>query len=209
MNEPARDALLSAGFDIVHAFDPARLAIEPGLEAIAAAGHPAGWLVGNTRALWPRFVAARAADPELAAAEHPLELYTERALAGIGARVWFGHHRYEGEFVPLQRIAVATGLGALAPTGLVIHPVYGPWFALRAVVVGDGEPIAPVEVTLPCECGGSCLGAFARALLARGPEAWRSWLEVRDACPVGREHRYSEEQIAYHYGANRERLGNM
>jgi methylmalonic aciduria homocystinuria type C protein len=28
---------------------------------------------------------------------------------------------------------------------------------------------------------------------------WRSWLAVRDACPVGRSARYAEEQIAYHY----------
>ena len=28
---------------------------------------------------------------------------------------------------------------------------------------------------------------------------WRPWLAVRDACPLGREHRYSEQQVAYHY----------
>src|SRR5438270_2795660 len=95
-----------------------------------------GWLVGNTRALWPRFLSAR--DP---GDEHPLERYTERtierAIAGSGATAWFGHRRYDGAFLPLQRLAVAVGLGALAPTGLVIHPVFGPWFALRAVVVED------------------------------------------------------------------------
>jgi methylmalonic aciduria homocystinuria type C protein len=207
VNDRARDQLLAAGFDLVHPFAPARLVGEPGLEEIAGAGHPLGWLVGNTRALWPRFVAARTADRELAAAEHPLELYTERTLAGIGARVWFGHRRYDGGFLPLQRLAVATGLGALAPIGLVIHPVYGPWFALRAVIVGDGPAVAHLPAASPCQCGEACLGALARAKAARGPEAWRAWLAVRDACPVGREHRYGDDQIDYHYTANRDRLG--
>jgi methylmalonic aciduria homocystinuria type C protein len=47
---------------------------------------------------------------------------------------------------------------------------------------------------------------MARALAAGEPrtteelrDRWRLWLAVRDACPVGREHRYSDEQIRFHY----------
>ena len=29
--------------------------------------------------------------------------------------------------------------------------------------------------------------------------ASRAWIAVRDACPMGREHRYSEAQLAFHY----------
>ena len=207
MNDRARQQLAEAGFDLVHAFDPAALAGEPGLEPVVAAARPLGWIVGNTRALWPRFLAARRADPELAAAADPLDRYTELAiagaLAGTDARAWFAHRRYgeAGAFLPMQRLAVAAGLGTLAPTQLVIHPVYGPWFALRAVIVGDGvRPARVVPAARPsCTCGEACREAFARATVAGGPEAWRAWLAVRDACPIGREHRYDEDQLGYHY----------
>jgi methylmalonic aciduria homocystinuria type C protein len=194
--------LIEAGFDLVHPFDADAAAREPGLGLLAAPAGDGrlGILVGNTRALWPRFIAALA-RPELAADPHPLERYTEATIdaAFPGARIYYGHRRYGGAFVPLQRLAVATGLGALAPSHLVIHPVYGPWFALRAVVLVDAAaPPARPPIGQPCRCGPACAGALAAALAARGPGAWRAWLGVRDACAL-REHRYGEDQIRYHY----------
>jgi methylmalonic aciduria homocystinuria type C protein len=211
VNDDARAALSSAGFDVVHAFDPASVAGTPELAALVDPARPLGWLIGNSRALWPRFDHARRHDPAIANAADPLDLYTEttisRALAATDARVWFGHVRYDDAFLPMQRLAVAAGLGALAPTGLVIHRELGPWFALRAVAIAPGEPVARTPVSLPCTCGQACTTALARAQSARGPEAWQVWLAVRDACPVGRAHRYGEEQLLYHYGRNRDRLG--
>lgn len=195
-------ALADAGLDIAHPFDAAEIAREPGLAALGAHGR-LGILVGNTRALWPRFLAARRADPELAAARDPLERYVEAALARACAgradvRVFFGHRRYAGAFLPFQRLAVAAGLGALAPTHLVIHPIYGPWFALRAVIVGPGEPpSAPAAAALPCTCGAPCSDAIARATASGS--TWRDWLAVRDACPIGRDWRYDDAQLRYHY----------
>lgn len=200
--------LAAAGFDLAHAFDPAIAAREPGLaligEALAdAAGAWCGLLVGNTRALWPPFVAARAADPALAADPNPLQRYTERCVEAArpaGARVYYAHQRYGGAFVPFQRLAVATGLGALAPSHLVIHPEHGPWFALRAVIVAPGAPPVPPPspIARACRCDAPCHDALAAATAARGPDAWRAWLAVRDACTL-RAHRYSDDQIRYHY----------
>jgi methylmalonic aciduria homocystinuria type C protein len=195
--------LIEAGFDLVHAFDADAAAREPGLGLLAArstGGGRLGILVGNTRALWPRFTAALA-RPELAADPDPLERYTEETIdaAFPGARIYYGHRRYGGAFLPLQRLAVATGLGALAPSHLVIHPVHGPWFALRAVILVDAAaPPLRAPIAQPCRCGPACAGALAGALAARGPGAWRAWLGVRDACTL-RGHRYSEDQIRYHY----------
>ena len=204
----------------MHPFDAGAAAREPGMGLLAASGSGSsgsdsgsgsggsgsgsgglGILVGNTRALWPRFTAALA-RPELAADSNPLDRYTEETIGAAfpGARIYFGHRRYGGAFLPLQRLAVATGLGALAPSHLVIHPVYGPWFALRAVVLVDAAAAPPVRppIAQPCQCGPACAGALAAALDARGPGAWRAWLGVRDACAL-RGHRYSEDQIRYHY----------
>lgn len=200
-------ALAAAGFDLAHPFDAAAAAREPGLELLAEEPDARlGILVGNTRALWPRFTAALA-RPELAADPHPLERYTEETIEAAlpGARIYYGHRRYRGAFLPLQRLAVATGLGALAPSQLVIHPVFGPWLALRAAIVTPGTPPPPrPPIEQPCRCGAACAEALARARAAAGPEAgaasgaWRAWLAVRDACAL-RDHRYSDDQIHYHY----------
>jgi methylmalonic aciduria homocystinuria type C protein len=193
--------LARAGFDLVHPFDVQACAGEVGATLDRGA---LGLFVGNTRALWPVFSAARATDPELARATDPLELYTERTIDRVAAtlphaRVFYAHRTYDGAFLPLQRLAVAAGIGTLSPTQLVIHPIYGPWFALRAVIVCDGHPPPRIAANRACTCDERCLDAFAQAIQSSGPERWRAWLAVRDACTVGREHRYTDDQIAYHY----------
>jgi methylmalonic aciduria homocystinuria type C protein len=189
--------LADAGFDITHELDLAVVVGDPAFAALAH-GPRRAVLVGNTRALWPIFLAARAADPALAADPDPIERYTEAAIARAfpGAPVWFSHRRYAGVFLPFQRLAVAAGLGALSPTQLVIHPIYGPWFALRAVVVLDGDP-PPRRPPLPAyHCTGTCEAKLAVALASTD---WRAWVAVREACTVGRAFRYSDDQLAYHY----------
>src|SRR5690606_2906738 len=60
----------AAGFALARASDAAAAAREPGLGLLAGEdGARRGILVGNTRAMWPRFTAALAA-PALAAAPH-------------------------------------------------------------------------------------------------------------------------------------------
>jgi hypothetical protein len=189
--------VVAAGFDIAHAFDAAAAAREPGLELLGGAGR-LGLLIGNTRALWPVFTQALR-DPALAAAADPLDRYTERvidaAFDDATARVYYGHRRYGTSFLPMQRLAAAVGLGALTPHHLVIHPAYGPWFALRAVVITDGEPPVHAPIAQPCQCDASCGAAFAYAQTSRD---WRDWLAVRDRCAL-RNWRYSDEQIRFHY----------
>lgn len=178
------------GFDLVHAFDAHAAAREPGWECLAA-GPRLGLLVANTRALWPVFRARRRAEPD------PLDRYTERSVAAAfpDAPVYFAHRAEAGAFLPFTRLAVATGLAALAPSHLVIHPVFGPWIALRALVAIEGEPPPRAPIAKPCACAEPCQRALAAALPSTD---WRAWLAVRDACTL-RAHRYSDEQIAFHY----------
>lgn len=187
--------LAHAGFDIAHTFDAAAAAREPGL-AILAGDERLGILIGNTRALWPPFTEAMRA-PALAAENDPLDRYTEQQIAAAfpDARIYYAHRRYADAFVPLQRLAVATGLGALAASHLVIHPIYGPWFALRAVVIIPGEPAARVPISQPCCCDASCGDALARAQRSID---WRDWLSVRNSCRL-QSWRYSDDQIRFHY----------
>ena len=172
----------------------AAAAREPGL-ALLAGDERLGILIGNTRALWPKF--REALRDALAGASDPLERYTEHHIgaAFAGARIFYGHRRYDGAFLPLQHIAVATGLGALAPSHLVIHPIYGPWFALRAVIVTAGDPPQRAPIPKPCCCDASCSEALARA---QRSTSWRDWLSVRDSCSL-RAWRYGDEQIRFHY----------
>lgn len=188
--------LAEAGYDIAQVFD-AHAAGAPGWERLAG-GPRTGILVGNTRTLWPPFTAAVREDAALAADPNKLERYTERTLADAfpGAHIYYSHRRYDGAFLPFQKLAIAVGLGAIAPIGLVIHPAYGPWFALRAVVLVDGEPPATCgPIALPCRCEAACGEALDRA---QREMTWQAWLGVRDACSL-RAWRYSDDQVRYHY----------
>lgn len=179
--------IAAAGFDVAHDFDTRET------RALRALPEGRGILIGNTRALWPHFEAARRDEAD------PLDGYVERTIdAAFGeAPVFYAHRKYEGGFVPLQHFAVATGLGALAASRLVIHPVFGPWFALRAIVVVVGERgPSRAPIAQPCRCDEGCAKALDAALA--DPFEWRGWLAVRDSCAI-REQRYSDEQIRFHY----------
>jgi hypothetical protein len=196
--------LAAAGFDVAHTFDAAQVARLPGL-ALLAGDARLGILIGNTRALWPRFQQAMR-EPALAAERDPLDRYTERTIAATfasrvqdgqpAARILYGHHRYAGAFIPLQRLAVATGLGALAPSHLVVHPVYGPWFALRAVALLSGVPPRRAPIALACRCDAACAAALRRAEASSDA---MDWLAVRQACRLD-AWRYSDDQVRFHYG---------
>ena len=190
--------LAEAGFDLVHEFDTAVLARDAELAPLVDPSRRRGVLVANTRALWPRFVEAYRADRELQAASDPLDLYTERTLsrAFVGEHVYFVHAQYAGTWLPFQRLAQLAGFAHLAPTHLSIHPVYGPWIALRGFVMLPGDPPATTTLPPPCTCDARCLAPFERG----------DWLAAREACPIGREHRYSETQLAYHYSKDRSLL---
>jgi methylmalonic aciduria homocystinuria type C protein len=190
------------GLDVIQPFDVlAAIEREPLLAMLRDPARPVGWIIGNTRALWPALRAARQADPALRASRDPVQVYCERvveAAAPAGARVWYSHRRYDGAFVPFQRAAVLAGLGELTPGQLVVNPVYGPWFALRAIVTMAGEPPPlPPPVHVPGAVDAATEAALAHALKVGTLAAW---LAVREACPIGRDWRYSDAQIRYHYG---------
>jgi methylmalonic aciduria homocystinuria type C protein len=180
-------------------------------------------LFGNTRQLWPVFTRAYAADPALQGAAQPLDSYTVTRLRALlseasnaPAQLVFSHVTQPQAF-PIQRLAEQVGLAAISPSHLAIHPLHGPWLALRAVAVVDvpGPLEAPPAVVRPClGCSAPCVPALERALAASGTPLSsasvmahaHAWIAVRDACPVGRASRYGDAQVAYHYGLARSRI---
>jgi cyanocobalamin reductase (cyanide-eliminating) / alkylcobalamin dealkylase len=189
-------------------------------ERLAPAGDAddLGLLIASTRYFWLRFASALQDDPERARAPDPVDEHVTSSLRAALSRVApsanarFAH---ESPPLPIQRIAELAGFARLSPARLSVHPVYGPWVALRAVAVvavpGPSPECLP-SLRDPCPgCPGGCAAAFERVLSATAerPGAatlardWTAWLAVRDACPVGREHRYADDQIRYGYTKDR------
>lgn len=177
------------------------------------------FVIGNTRGLWAHFLAAYEADVTIASAIDPLDRYVEQVVGnalrevGVEAVVYYAHAR-TGIVPAVQRAAALAGLAPLGPARLSVHREHGPWIAWRALLCTD-VPFAspPAPVTEICSsCAAPCVGAL-EAALARGGEhlpladaiasEWRSWVAVRDVCPVGRASRYGEDQLAYHYTKDR------
>jgi methylmalonic aciduria homocystinuria type C protein len=208
----------AAGLDLAHPFAVGwfndRVAPDERLEDFGRPGS-LGILLGNTRALWQPFRRHLAQVPERARSPHPLDGYViENAealraeLSPLSVRSYFAHTT-RPRAVPMQRLAELTGLAALSPVQLSIHPRVRPWFALRVVLIVDtpGPSSGPAALARPCQgCSQPCVEPFRRAL-ALSAELTRNsvvqhaatWLAVRDACPVGRDFRYGEEQLRYHY----------
>jgi methylmalonic aciduria homocystinuria type C protein len=230
--EKLSQACAEAGFDLVKPLQVGwyneRVTGTLKLEDFGSAAHLAV-VIGNTRALWPKFLRALRRQPELLAAPHPLHSYTEQSISravsllGLPVSVRWSHAGGTG-LVAMQRLAQAAGLAYLAESQLSVHATYGPWIALRAALsfaLPGPSGVAP-ELRHPClGCAGRCRPAFERALQAsQSPPgvaggrplgvavepSWLLWLACRDACPTGREHRYDEAQIRYHYLKDREQL---
>lgn len=179
--------------------------------------RPLALLLASTRALWQPFVARLAAEPHRLEQADPLDHWVEDVVRGALADVAVRHevrfsHEPPPRRVAMQRLAHVSGLAPLAPSMLSVHPVYGPWIALRAVVVldVDGPGGAPPAAAPACnDCAARCTPALERAARAAAGapdpvrEHWRDWLAVRDACPLGREHRYPDDLIRYVYTKER------
>lgn len=216
----ATEHLTRAGLDLQARFDVAAYnaiaAEHPSLTPLPAFGraHAEALLVGNTKALWHPFVRALGDDAALAAESDPLDRYAEREIRAAFAHSptrWTLYSAASGAepLVSTLRAAQAAGLAIIGPAHLAVHPEHGPWFGLRGIVVFDAPPTdetrLPVDVCAGCDA--PCKSAFDRAAAALDArsdrENWRAWVAVRDSCPIGREARYGEDQLRYHYTKDR------
>ena len=200
-----REALAGTGVELVASC---------GAEAYDAAAPPAYrsgvWLPGARGlivagsagpALWRRFREDMRGERAKWDQPHPLDRFVsailargDAALEGAGVRL----RRFEAAFhanprVDFVAMARLVGLGRPGPFGMLIHPEYGAWWALRGAWLVDAEVDPPLAIRPPCDgCPAPCVGGWSHAGAA-------ATVEVRSRCVVGQEARYDEEQIAYHY----------
>jgi hypothetical protein len=201
-------------------------AIEPddipaGNNSVAAGS--AALLIGNHGpAMWDVF---RQSPEYRDGAAHPMDRWTRRIVEGALPRLGkpaVALFPFGGEVWPFQRFARrAMGLQS-SPLGLLIHPQYGLWHALRAAVVFPGmASVPPLHAGKhPCDdcadkpCLSTCpVGAFTadgffvaacRSWLAGSagtPDCMGEGCAARNACPVGRQWRYGLEQLHFHMAA--------
>ncbi|HXK56926.1 MAG: hypothetical protein KDI74_16530 [Gammaproteobacteria bacterium] len=118
---------------------------------------------------------------------------------------------------PLQKLGEFAGWSSPSPLGSGISPDFGLWFAYRVVLLIDADlPLSSGAPALsPCAncvekpCISTCpvgavrMESFKLETCARHRLAYRSSCAdrclARLACPVHPEHRYTPDQIRYHY----------
>jgi ferredoxin len=157
-------------------------------------------------------------------APNPLDRYTERVVTraardALAPRA--SAHSVHFPFglrprIPFQRLGRAAGLGGPGPLGLQIHPTFGPWWAYRALIVVDQPlPLAAPPGDGCAGCDAPCVAACPAGAVARGGfqiiacHARRLVAEpcllscaARIACVRGPEHRYRDEELAFHMRAS-------
>jgi len=174
------------------------------------------------RSLWDAF--SRSA--EYGAAVDPLDAYTRRVVTdaaealreeGGESRALFAFERHGGAFADFVALGRRAGLGAPSRLGLLLHPDYGPWLSLRAVVLGrpsrgwepaSGAPPGfdpcrdcPAPCASACPGGAVSAGGFSvgrcAATRTRQPGCAAD-CAARRACVIGPEHAYLPEALAHH-----------
>lgn len=133
---------------------------------------------------------------------------------------------YPGTYtISLQELGKLAGWHHSSPFMVGINPTFGSWFAYRAVVLANTNLAlsAPIICASPCDscedkpcisaCPAQALDAGEFHLLKcvsyRQEEAsvCKNTCVARRRCPVAIEHRYSEEQMQYHYGRSMRVIG--
>ncbi len=205
------EALSQHGLEILGAFNPA----DPDAPDNAL-------LIGNAgQAMWQVFSkSSEYFDGDL----NPMDRWSARVIGEIAERYHAkAYYPFEQPYQPFQQWAKqATGARA-SPLGMLIHSEFGLWQAFRGALVFERSIESPKISALfskhPCDtcrdkpCLSACpVNAFdgnsfnvaaCRDYLPseRGQACMMGGCKARNACPIGTEYRYSDEQIRFHMAA--------
>ncbi len=225
-------ALAPFGLNLIGVTTPGAYdALVPATHRLAATTAGAIVVIGNGGGgFWRAYrdhVARRPEDAELA---HPLDAFTARVLTAyalpvaerLGGRPAL-RLPFEEAAVPLSfvHLAEAAGLGRRSLLGVLVHPEFGPWMALRGAILVDAaspaaRPAAGFDPCASCRdrpCVAACPGAavshpagwdvptcLAFRVERGGDNPCVDRCHARVACVYGRHHRYPDDALAYHQG---------
>jgi len=125
----------------------------------------------------------------------------------------FGKTALDLDFMELGRMS---GVGVDSLLGILLHPHYGPWISLRGSIITDLEFSgydSPLENFAPCPpCPKPCITACPAKTISNHGWNWEACMDYRlssetcetncasrRACPYGKEHQYTGEQLAHHH----------
>ena len=213
-----KEDLRSHGFDLFHLFP---------LQAFNAHVDPpeklpplhsqadTSLLIGNSKHFWPIFREKLSQSKYLRQAQEPIDQYVVESIEYLlrncpkKFRLRYTHDP-KPSYLPIQRIAHHAGFAFLGKTNLCIHPKFGPWISLRALVVFKHRTeTQPQKLSDPCPqtCKSTCQHKWQEQIQALQHSDlrdsirrdWQNWYRIRAACTVGQEHAFCQEQIRYHY----------
>lgn len=181
-----------------------------------------GLLIGNTKLLWKPFMEFLSTQPStwLMDNPHPLDTYTilvmedmrsflasklELVDSNILVRYTFN---MGPKMVAFQHCAHHAGLAFHNTScGLNLHREFGPWIALRAILVVPlaVQMVKPVlQDTLTTEQN-EVVAMETKSLLEQKQFNWRDWANMRrhvSAFMDTDQHEYPPEMMEYHYTKN-------
>lgn len=212
-------AVPAARYDAIAPPSMRAQALAPAAKSIVVIGNGGG-------AFWHAFTTYADAHPGWRDRTHPLDDFTRELIANQIVPVLTGQgvactpaYPFIGEgtlsFLGLGKLA---GLGGPSILGVLIHPAYGPWIAFRAALLLDVALDQPGEAADfdPCpQClTRTCITACPASAVSF-PAGWdipgclthrveveadcASQCHARVACVIGPNHRYPDDELAYHH----------
>lgn len=179
--------------------------------------------------LWRRFCAdLQTSHRDLRTHEHPLDEWLWRAASELLSGPWreagavgvISSSVREPRPLNFMSMAERAGLGAPGRLGILMHPDFGPWWALRLAVFLDrplSEEGRPLLASVCEGCPAPCVAACPAGVV-HGPGAFdwagcqshrRAVADCADrcaarlACPVGAAFAYPPQALAYHMSKSR------
>jgi ferredoxin len=161
---------------------------------------------------------ARSPEAQSLPLRDPIDRFSTRVVhemiatmpdGGRSARALFYWERHENRYADFVALGRACGLGWDSRLAMLLHPAFGPWISIPAVVLTLDvlEPTPAQAGPAPCigchaPCASACPGgaleferfdidACSRTTLSLAP--CRQRCDARRACVVGREHAYRAE----------------
>jgi epoxyqueuosine reductase QueG len=195
--------------------------------AVVAPDARSAIVIGNGgRAFWDAFARGRRRW-----SLHPLDAFTRAVVTDAltplpaGARLVFPFD-FPGTPVSFVHLAECAGLGRRSLLGVLVHPEYGPWMALRAaVLLPDALPPTTAPAFDPCP---TCVERPCIAACPAGAVSANGWdvpgcmahrlrpiddcaagCHARIECVYGREHRYPPEAMTFHQRAARRTMASL